>query len=470
MHKRKAEAISEENINRYPQNKKHKPNSNANSKQKSVSRASFVASLVGYDSKAKPTFLVGSKKVSLDFIKADKPQLNPAPQAKYIDINPALVVANKNNQKNVTNKRANQPRDVTVNAIKKHLQIRGTVQTAGTIQKLRKSLCEWDQTQGQPQNRQQDDIISSPMLPPAPKQPKKPVVKRTEAFIYDSTPKPQQNVVHNNNESFVRQKNDESFGYEAFDGKENEKENESSQSFEDFSSPFIYNSSAPSTDTEIFAVSTNQSANDSLNSSSDDIDSSPFALTMSFNQTQSQMTQQSKMNGKLKNSYDSLNSTPFVYNPTRATPAMTPANITPKKFGSKGSRISQLMDSQQLSMSSPFIYVETQDEKQLNNSSLKHSNDEVTNTFEEVTTQTESSENCSGNLNSSPFIYLTTPSTNVNQKQRSPRKVNGASKNNDNSAKNENSEPQKSKFSSQHSLSDLEFCCSPDLFATQHKY
>jgi hypothetical protein len=55
--------------------------------------------ILGYDSKAKPTFLVGSKKVSLDFIKADKPQLNPAPQTKYIDINPALVVANKNNQK-----------------------------------------------------------------------------------------------------------------------------------------------------------------------------------------------------------------------------------------------------------------------------------------------------------------------------------------------------------------------------------
>jgi hypothetical protein len=299
------------------------------------------------------------------------------------------------------------------------------------------------------------------MLPPVPKQPKKPVVKRTEAFIYDSTPKLQQNVPRNNNESFVGQKNDESVEYEAFDGKENE----NSELLEDFSSPFIYNSSEPSTAAEIFAVSTNQGANDSLNSSSDDIDSSPFALTMSFNQTQSQRTQQSKMNGKLKNSYDSLNSSPFVYNSTQAIPAMTPANITPKKFSSKGSRISQLMDSQQLSMSSPFIYVETQDEKQLNNSSLKHSNDEITNTFEEVTTQTESSENCSGNLNSSPFIYLTAPSTNINQKQRSPRKLNGASK------KNENSEPsQKSKFSSQHSLSDLEFCCSPDLFATQHKY
>ena len=55
--------------------------------------------LLGYDSKTKPNFVVGSKKVSLDFIKAEKPQPNPAPQAKYIDINPALVTVNKNNQK-----------------------------------------------------------------------------------------------------------------------------------------------------------------------------------------------------------------------------------------------------------------------------------------------------------------------------------------------------------------------------------
>jgi len=38
-------------------------------------------------------------------------------------------------------------RDMIVNGLKKHLQIKGTEQAAGTIQKLRKSLCDWDQTQ-----------------------------------------------------------------------------------------------------------------------------------------------------------------------------------------------------------------------------------------------------------------------------------------------------------------------------------
>jgi len=47
MHKRKAELIKDEDTNQYPQNKKSKPNSRSISNQNTVSRASFVASLVG---------------------------------------------------------------------------------------------------------------------------------------------------------------------------------------------------------------------------------------------------------------------------------------------------------------------------------------------------------------------------------------------------------------------------------------
>jgi len=289
------------------------------------------------------------------------------------------------------------------------------------------------------------------MLPPAPKQPRRPAVTRTSTFIYDSLPKQSRTQEIDNYEMF----NGESLANEELSNEENEYENSNVQVLLDDLSPFVYQSTDTSTN--------ERSANDSQKIPTENF-SSPFALTMSYHHMHT-VTPQTYAN--LTNSNDGVNCSPFVYHPT----GTSPTKISHKKTCSKSSQISQLIDSQNRSLSSPFIYVESQDEKQTHGEHFKHSGDKWRK-IEEITTQTDSSEICSNspNINSSPFIYSTGQSPFVNQSQRN--QINHKNELADNLSKLENSQPsQKSalKLSSQPSQSDLEFTCSPDLFATQHK-